>query len=862
MRIQDKTITDLYLEVRDQGTGKKGSAQIRHDPLSTGFQIVPLKPGYTINTTKLYLAVFQDPHHSATDGELEMRCVGSERPLRAQIHSYAVRVGDTMTVDIPESWTEKCHVIRLKWLRKLNRGGDSRERLMVIPKTDSSSESGELNLAFLHPINYSSQYTVGERVTVKASVQDDTYNYMVICNGKDLTRSARIDHSKTINFEATRKMLGNCVIYLYSTKTQQVDMLLFFVSDKCTGSTIPSRDTMKPGQKITITMNGQKNGYVIMRTLDEKIAKLMKKNGYVIMRTLDEKIAKLMKEDQPGLPKLWEGLFFARNFQKEEQIRMFNLVTLKSIKNIITKNCAIAGSLFNHKILGGTCPEGKASTSAVSDLCMRQITTNCQPGITPTQEAVCDRMGSSASCRYKEIEAEDSERFQPDLSEQFFSSTRPFGDGFTGMNGMNGMPGMPGMSSDFGGFAGPPGPFPSQDFSSFMRSFGRPTTFMDDFELEPPILPSDEMTFTRSYFPHVWIFDDYSLGPFGTSAIQEEAPHSVGRWVIQSDYWAPNEFSFCSAIPKYVTSTKSFFMEIDMPKNVYVNESVTVKISVTANDLEEEKQLSICYGNLPRQLCADMGPAGTHGLPAYSRIVLSKIHPITTKTFNMRFFKTGEVKIVFMLRTEVYVPGEENRCANGEVLDSIEQPIMIAKRAETEEHYRRLILSIEKPVSKSLNDAIEEVDRADVIRPNILDVYEYRAPHEDALISEIHTNIADTDSVYSITAEISKFLPSIYIPLRISNELRESEASRKKRGIVGYGNTFLSDVIKKLSVELYKFKLERTVLRRNDATTEFLENNIGALVADMLRFSDCSTNSSCGYYEYGRPINQNQRSPV
>ncbi|CAJ0925427.1 unnamed protein product, partial [Mesorhabditis belari] len=814
MRIQDKTITDLYLEVRDQGTGKKGSAQIRHDPLSTGFQIVPLKPGYTINTTKLYLAVFQDPHHSATDGELEMRCVGSERPLRAQIHSYAVRVGDTMTVDIPESWTEKCHVIRLKWLRKLNRGGDSRERLMVIPKTDSSSESGELNLAFLHPINYSSQYTVGERVTVKASVQDDTYNYMVICNGKDLTRSARIDHSKTINFEATRKMLGNCVIYLYSTKTQQVDMLLFFVSDKCTGSTIPSRDTMKPGQKITITMNGQKNGYVIMRTLDEKIAKLMKKNGYVIMRTLDEKIAKLMKEDQPGLPKLWEGLFFARNFQKEEQIRMFNLVTLKSIKNIITKNCAIAGSLFNHKILGGTCPEGKASTSAVSDLCMRQITTNCQPGITPTQEAVCDRMGSSASCSSGKLQ-----KLRAKLPDNVRSS-------------------------------------------SFMRSFGRPTTFMDDFELEPPILPSDEMTFTRSYFPHVWIFDDYSLGPFGTSAIQEEAPHSVGRWVIQSDYWAPNEFSFCSAIPKYVTSTKSFFMEIDMPKNVYVNESVTVKISVTANDLEEEKQLSICYGNLPRQLCADMGPAGTHGLPAYSRIVLSKIHPITTKTFNMRFFKTGEVKIVFMLRTEVYVPGEENRCANGEVLDSIEQPIMIAKRAETEEHYRRLILSIEKPVSKSLNDAIEEVDRADVIRPNILDVYEYRAPHEDALISEIHTNIADTDSVYSITAEISKFLPSIYIPLRISNELRESEASRKKRGIVGYGNTFLSDVIKKLSVELYKFKLERTVLRRNDATTEFLENNIGALVADMLRFSDCSTNSSCGYYEYGRPINQNQRSPV
>ncbi|CAJ0558981.1 unnamed protein product, partial [Mesorhabditis spiculigera] len=686
------TVTNLVVEVRDQGTGKKGSAQIR--------------------------------------------------------------VGDTISINLPSNWTQQCNVVRLKWYRILNNGVKSRERVLMIPNVDATAGSSGLNFTLLSPANYSAVYSVGQTVAIKTNIDldDDSYNYVVVCNGNELSRSAKVDPLTFITFVVSRRMLGQCVLYLYSVRTRQVDMLMFFVNDQCSGIyTTPSKSEVKPGQSITMTLNG-------------------KPKGYAIVRTLDEKIAKIMEEEQKPLPKLWEGLFFARNYQVEEQLRIFNLIKNKAIKEAIIHNCATAGPYFKNSDLGGQCPQGKASTSAVSDLCMQQITTNCRSNI--TLQRVCDR---NANCRNIKV---------PDARK--------------------------------------PGKIKT---TAVLKT--RPLPYMDDFEHVPPILPSDEVAFTRSYFPHVWIFDSFYLGNTGMTAVTRDAPHSV-----------------------------------DMPKNVYVNESITVKVTATGTNLDQEHKLSVCHSDLPRQVCADMGQEGTHGQPAYSRIILNKENPVAIKTFNMRFFKTGEVKLTFMLRTELFMPGEVSRCDNGEVLDIIEHKMMVAKRAETEEHYRRLILSVEKPVSAALNDALNELRTDEEPIRHVFEINEYRLPHENAMVADVKCHLPDTTAVHSVAIEISRFLPTTITQIEYSNELPTIESARRKRGIVDYGNAFLSDAVKRLSVELYKFKLLKTVYRQDDAVTSSLENSIGALIADMLRFSDCNGQESCGYSEYGRPVSPVDRSPV
>uniref|UniRef100_A0A1I7W6V0 SET domain-containing protein n=1 Tax=Heterorhabditis bacteriophora TaxID=37862 RepID=A0A1I7W6V0_HETBA len=93
---------------------------------------------------------------------------------------------------------------------------------------------------------------------------------------------------------------------------------------------------------------------------------------------------------------------------------------------------------------------------------------------------------------------------------------------------------------------------------------------------------------------------------------------------------------------------------------------------------------------------------------------------------------------------------------------------------------------------------------------------------------------------------------------------------RVKRGVLDYGNAFLSDILKKLSIELYQFKRIRMQDNIDFRTIEASENKIGSylidellpVISDMLRFSDCKNESICGFAEFGRPQKPQDRSCV
>ncbi|KJH40394.1 hypothetical protein DICVIV_13654 [Dictyocaulus viviparus] len=75
-----------------------------------------------------------------------------------------------------------------------------------------------------------------------------------------------------------------------------------------------------------------------------------------------------------------------------------------------------------------------------------------------------------------------------------------------------------------------------------------------------------------------------------------------------------------------------------------------------------------------------------------------------------------------------------------------------------------------------------------------------------------------------------------------------------------YEYSFLSDILKVLSVELYQFKRFSQELNPNRQLMDASENRIGALISGMLRFSDCRNELVCGYAEYRGPRNSEERS--
>ncbi|ETN82622.1 hypothetical protein NECAME_01907 [Necator americanus] len=172
------------------------------------------------------------------------------------------------------------------------------------------------------------------------------------------------------------------------------------------------------------------------------------------------------------------------------------------------------------------------------------------------------------------------------------------------------------------------------------------------------------------------------------------------------------------------------FHQIDVPKSVFVNETITAKVSVIAQNLVRERRYSVCLSDISRKICVDLGSFGQLGQPSYSRVVVSPSQPIDTKTFTLKFLSTGLTTVMFQLRE--------------------------CRRDETEDVYKRLIID----TSKSLNDVKKRSSEEDAVsQRDIFHVVEYSSPlNADVLITDVHTNIPDADAVYSFTIDISSEL--------------------------------------------------------------------------------------------------------
>ncbi|ULT80996.1 hypothetical protein L3Y34_011096 [Caenorhabditis briggsae] len=347
-----------------------------------------------------------------------------------------------------------------------------------------------------------------------------------------------------------------------------------------------------------------------------------------------------------------------------------------------------------------------------------------------------------------------------------------------------------------------------------------------DTGLTPP------KTKVRQHFPETWLFDAIVLERNGTKNVVATTPDNVGQWALNSAFWWHGRVSLFPGETKYIQTTKPIFLEVDMPKNVYVNETISPLLTVTGIDLAKSREtFVICLSELPRKVCADQGANGNKGDTYYMKVELSRNSPIQSKYLMMKFLSPGLVNMTVTLKTE--------NCETGKILDAVRKQIEIQKRADTEEYYERHILNPSKPLVTAMNDDPVSTSSKDT---KMITFSDQHASTDDpeTINTLITSNVPDTETVFLFSITLSKFLPLYDRVATMSSQ------TRFKRN----GQRMLTSVIKELSVVLYKFKK----LKLSGYTSFQMEAEINDLINEMMQFSNCTSRKEpCAYSEFGRP---------
>uniref|UniRef100_A0A8R1HS70 A2M domain-containing protein n=1 Tax=Caenorhabditis japonica TaxID=281687 RepID=A0A8R1HS70_CAEJA len=337
----------------------------------------------------------------------------------------------------------------------------------------------------------------------------------------------------------------------------------------------------------------------------------------------------------------------------------------------------------------------------------------------------------------------------------------------------------------------------------------------------------------RQHFPETWLFDAIVLERNGTKKVVSTSPDNVGQWALSSAYWWHGKVTLFPGQTKYIQTSKPLFLDVDMPKNVYVNETISPLLTVTGVDLKKSREtFVICLSELPRKVCADQGANGNKGDTYYMKVDMTRSSPIQSKYLMMKFLSPGLVNMTVTLRTE--------NCETGRILDAVRKQIEIQKRADTEEYYERHILNPSKPLVTAMNDDPGSTSSKDTKMITFSDQHS-SSDEADTINTLITSNVPHTETVFSFSLTLSKFLP-------LTDKVgAKSMSTRYKRD---KGQRLLTSVIKELSVVLYKFKK----LKLSGFTSYQMEADINDLVNELMQFSNCTSRKEpCGYNEFGRP---------
>jgi len=109
-------------------------------------------------------------------------------------------------------------------------------------------------------------------------------------------------------------------------------------------------------------------------------------------------------------------------------------------------------------------------------------------------------------------------------------------------------------------------------------------------------------------------------------------------------------------------------MDVDIFPHIYINETVPVTVTVSAENLTESgRRLAVCFRGLSPAVCGDVGRDGGIGETEFTRIELTQQNPVQQKRFFVRFLRQGMHNLSFELRAEKVLKGYDWHCRDGNV---------------------------------------------------------------------------------------------------------------------------------------------------------------------------------------------------
>ncbi|VDN06328.1 unnamed protein product [Thelazia callipaeda] len=792
----------LIAEVLEQGTGQRVKSYVQIENNLAGFELIPVRPGLYrgLSSIPILIKVIDRRLTKVQDVIVDVRCVSTDKTQSITLNSYEGKTESFLIIPFtPNLYEHNCRVLLLQARRKIGRRL-SRAITLMLPSLDHSQILQDWVKWSPSSLANSVTYRVGEKFRASVPVHLATkLNYLVVCQGETIAEAGHARDDGEITFETTAAMVPYCVLYVFSVNEAVQIDMILFLVE-------PSCQNLLSVSKELLTTNH-----------NVTIAVTAPSNSLALLSAVDIRILELMqKYASHSTSKYWDWSVSKR--EVSAQAFFLGLIDTRLLNNEIKETCEEAGVLMLQHLK--TCPNFMESTSALSDLCLQSFILSCERLSSPTSTSkVCDRK-TGRGCSVD------------NTGEIKLSAAH--------MHWL-----MAGSSK-------------------------RIQTRLDDSVFEVIRRQTDLSSVIRQYFPEVWLFSDFHLGSSGKLNKTFQVPDTVTQWFVQSSIWTPGNLAICYSAPSTVTVEKKFFMDINLPKHVYVNESVTAHVSVFADKLENEMTFSVCMAGLDRHVCGDVGAYGERGQPAYNRIYLTPIMNTSAKEFALRFLRVGKTEVVFTLKEEISYPGRYH-CNIGKTYDAVKLIVTVDKRADIEEHFKRLILNplkplnrLTRPLQKSSHMLLSSEDEIEDAKKNIIDYSEYRSEHEpQKLYTNISINLPDTESVHSITIELSQFLSDALITDSImQNEISSRLDSRWKRSTVSGHESFLTDIISSLASNLYHFKSLHFLDEYAYQKSESFDDTIGSLMSAMLTFSSCRGSNSrlCAFSNYRNRNHSHQES--
>ncbi|EJW82159.1 hypothetical protein WUBG_06930, partial [Wuchereria bancrofti] len=600
------SLAKLTAEVLDQGTGSRVKHDIEIDNRLTGFELIPLRPGYYRDSSNIYILIKSTGLSSmrAQEVEINVRCISTDKKQTLNLRNYKGIIGFLLTIPFSSSLYEhSCRVILIQARRKIS-GRYSRPVTLVLPSADHSEwiQYGWIQWSF--PNN--ATYRVGEKFRASVPLHlASKLNYLVLCQDETIAEAGRVRDDGRIIFETTDVMVPYCALHVFSASgTVQIDTILFFVEPFCKNSLAVSKTLVKVSDNLTVAINGRFNSLALLSAVDIRMHELIQK--YL----------------SHSISKYWDLSMMERSLRT----LFLGFIDSKNLKNEIEETCEEAGVLMLQHLK--RCPNFMESSSAISNVCLRSFILACERLTSQTTTSkVCDRK-TGHGCG---IDRDGSTVKLASAQVQWKSI-------------------------------------------SFLA---RNRTTLDD---SPSALfreRTDLSPVIRQYFPEVWLFEDYNLGASGRLNLTIRVPDTVTQWSVQSSAWTPGDLVICRSAPLIISTQQKLYMTVDLAQHVYINESVTARVSIFAEKIEKDMTLSVCMTKLARHVCGDMGAHGERGQPAYTRIHLTTTVTTSVRIFALRFLRLGETEVIFTLKEEISYPGRYH-CDVGEIFDAVKLKVIVS----------------------------------------------------------------------------------------------------------------------------------------------------------------------------------------